>query len=77
MVVTDHPEATNAGFSFAGDEHGIVQTTHGALGLDLGDRVELQPSHCDTTVNLYDRYVVVKDGMVPDVWDIGGRGRSQ
>jgi D-serine deaminase-like pyridoxal phosphate-dependent protein len=64
-------------FAFAGDEHGVVQTRRGAIGLDLGDRLELQPSHCDTTVNLYDSYVVVKNGAVFDVWDIAGRGRSQ
>jgi D-serine deaminase-like pyridoxal phosphate-dependent protein len=55
-----------------GDEHG------GVTGARLvpGERVELVPSHCDTTVNLYDAYVCVRAGVVADVWPVGARGRS-
>jgi 3-hydroxy-D-aspartate aldolase len=65
-----------ARFDFGGDEHGILRFD-GPGPLDLGARVELYPSHCDTTVNLYDHYVGVRDGVVEAVWPIPGRGRSR
>ena len=70
----DHPGAT---FTFGGDEHGQLQFANGHCPLAIGDRVTVIPSHCDTTVNLYDRYVVTRDGYVEDVWDIAARGRVQ
>jgi D-serine deaminase-like pyridoxal phosphate-dependent protein len=56
-----------------GDEHGGVRGAR----LAPGERVELIPSHCDTTVNLYDRYVCVRKGVVEAVWPIAARGRIQ
>ena len=56
-----------------GDEHGGVR---GAF-LVPGTRLELVPSHCDTTVNLYDEYVCVRKGVVEAVWPIAARGRIQ
>jgi 3-hydroxy-D-aspartate aldolase len=56
-----------------GDEHGGVR---GARLLP-GERIELIPSHCDTTVNLYDRYVCVRKGVVEAIWPIAARGRIQ
>ena len=69
----DHPEAQ---FAFAGDEHGALAFP-GTAPLAVGDKVALMPSHCDTTVNLHDRFVVVGGGEVEDVWEIAARGRSQ
>lgn len=57
------------------EEHG----THdgpGAANLHLGDKIVLQPSHGCTTINLYDRYFVVRSEKVVDVWPIDARGRS-
>jgi 3-hydroxy-D-aspartate aldolase len=42
-----------------------------------GDRIELVPSHCDTTVNLHDQYICVRNGAVEAVWPIAARGRIQ
>ena len=64
-------------FEFAGDEHGIVRRAAGGLALRLGERIELVPSHCDTTVNLYDAFVVHRSGKPEAVWPIVGRGKSQ
>jgi D-serine deaminase-like pyridoxal phosphate-dependent protein len=66
-----------AEFSFAGDEHGQLAFPGGACPLALGDKVSFLPSHCDTTVNLYDRYIVTRDGVVEDIWEIAARGRVQ
>ena len=56
-----------------GDEHGGVEGAR----LAPGTHVELIPSHCDTTVNLYDEYVCVRGGVVEAVWPITARGRIQ
>jgi D-serine deaminase-like pyridoxal phosphate-dependent protein len=64
-------------FEFAGDEHGIVRASAGGLSLRLGERIELVPSHCDTTVNLYDAFVVHRSGKLETTWPIVGRGKSQ
>ena len=44
----------------------------------LGETVWLVPGHCDPTVNLHDRYVVVRGGLaggvVDAVWPIEARG---
>ena len=63
-------------FEFAGDEHGKLQGSE-ARSLRPGDKVELLPSHCDTTVNLYDQIVAVRGEHVEAVWPIVARGRSQ
>jgi len=69
-------DPANGTFSFAGDEHGHLRFT-GACPLEIGAQVRFIPSHCDTTVNLYDQYVVVEGDDVVDVWDIPARGRVQ
>jgi 3-hydroxy-D-aspartate aldolase len=73
-IVKDRPDLT---FEFAGDEHGIVRDrSAGPLDLRLGETLELIPSHCDTTVNLHDRYVVLREGRIEDTWDVATRGLS-
>ncbi len=70
------PAHAEASFGFGGDEHGQLAFP-GAAPLAVGDKVTLLPSHCDTTVNLHDRFIVARGGTVEDVWDIAARGRSQ
>lgn len=60
---------------FAGDEHSLLAGAV-AAALKVGSKVELIPSHCDTTVNLHDRYHVVRHGVVEAVWPVAARGRS-
>ena len=60
-----------------GDEHGLLKRTGDTPQPKLGDLVRLMPGHCDTTVNLFDEFQVVRDGSVADVWPILARGRSQ
>ena len=65
-------------FEYGGDEHGILSMNDGAeVPLNLGDKLKLTPSHCDTTINLYDQYIVLKDNEVVDVWPVDTRGRVQ
>ena len=64
-------------YGYGGDEHGIVRGGGDAAPMALGEKVRLQPSHCDTTVNLYDRYHVVSGGELIAVWPVAARGKSQ
>jgi D-serine deaminase-like pyridoxal phosphate-dependent protein len=65
-------------YEFGGDEHGIIRMTDGGeVPWNVGDKLRLVPSHCDTTVNLYDQYMVVQGDEVIDVWQIDTRGRVQ
>ena len=70
--VRDHPEAT---YKEAGDEHGKIAGLAGTHR--AGDVVWLVPSHCDTTINLYDKYILVRDdGAVEGELAIATRGKS-
>jgi len=39
--------------------------------------LRLVPSHVDPTFNLHDGLVVVRDGVVQDIWEIAARGFSR
>ena len=43
---------------------------------DLLARVRLAVPHCDPTVNLYDRYHVVRGDTLEAIWTVDARGRS-
>ncbi|MCL5960783.1 MAG: DSD1 family PLP-dependent enzyme [Chloroflexi bacterium] len=58
------------------EEHGKVQLGD-SRGLAAGDKIELIPSHCCTTINLHDRFLAVRNNRLEAVWDIAGRGKSQ
>jgi D-serine deaminase-like pyridoxal phosphate-dependent protein len=61
-----------------GDEHGILTWDEGRdPGLEIGDKVEIIPSHCDTTINLFDYYLALRAGRLEAIWSIDCRGRSQ
>ena len=68
-------------YANGGDEHGILRPRTGA-GIGelpaLDATVWLVPGHCDPTVNLHDRYVAVRGGLVAGVveavWPIEARG---
>ena len=70
------PAGLDATYAPQGDEHGKLSFANGNP-LSHGDKVELIPSHCDTTINLHDRYVVTREGRVVAVWPIATRGRVQ
>ena len=70
------PVGLDATYIPQGDEHGKLTFPSGNP-LALGDKVELIPSHCDTTINLHDAYYVTRDRYVVAVWPIAARGRVQ
>ncbi len=60
-----------------GDEHGIIESNHGPLPFEIGDRLELLPSHIDTTVNLHDFYNCHRGRGQLEKHAISARGKVQ
>lgn len=55
------------------EEHATGQMLQGCLELRPGNRVHFVPSHCCSTVNLYDEMYVVRAGVVEAIWPIAAR----
>lgn len=64
-------------YTFSGDEHGKLDLREVAAKVNLGDRVELVIPHCDPSVNLYDKLIVVRGEQVEAIWTVDGRGKGQ
>lgn len=63
-----------------GDEHGILTWEDGSTAgasLNIGDRIELIPSHIDTTINLHDVYYAHRAGRLEAIWPVVARGKVQ
>jgi D-serine deaminase-like pyridoxal phosphate-dependent protein len=59
------------------EEHGIVLFDPQKIHPKIGMCFDMIPSHACTTVNLHDRYYVIRDDQLVDNWEITGRGKSQ
>jgi len=59
------------------EEHGNMRVSEPNVPLKPGDKLEILPTHCCTTVNLHDRYYGIRNGIVETVWDITARGKAQ
>ncbi len=55
------------------EEHALF-TVDDRCSLKRGDTVELIPGYAPTTVNLYDVYHVVENGVVTGIWPVAPRG---
>ncbi len=56
------------------EEHTILNVPP-EVALKVGERIALLPSHCCTTINLHDEYVVVERAREKERWPIEGRGK--
>jgi D-serine deaminase-like pyridoxal phosphate-dependent protein len=73
LPVVAHPAGWKAiGLS---EEHGVLECVDGS-DLQVGDKVEIIPSHGCTTINLHDEFHVLRRGTLEAVWPIAGRGKS-
>ena len=59
------------------EEHGKMHASDTNISLIPGDKLEILPTHCCTTVNLHDRYYGIRNEIVESVWNITARGRAQ
>lgn len=58
------------------DEHGVINNAEFRDSLEVGDKVEVIPSHICPTVNLYDKAYLVSEGKVICELPIECRGKS-
>jgi len=72
-----HPPGPGWHYDWWGDEHGRIILPNPPPKVSLGEVLELVVSHCDPTVNLFDLFYVIRDGIVTDIWPIDMRGRCQ
>ena len=68
------PSGLHYDWDLFGDEHGKVT---GAPLPKIGDVLEMIVPHCDPTINLFDRFYIIEDNEVADIWPIDLRGKSQ
>ena len=59
------------------DEHGVLNNEKFKDMVEVGDKVEVIPSHVCPTVNLYDTAYLVSDGKVLQILPIECRGKSR
>jgi D-serine deaminase-like pyridoxal phosphate-dependent protein len=65
-----------ANYFFFGDEQGGVFYSGADIPLKPGHGISCVVPHCDPTVNLYDRYHVVRGDTLEAIWPVDARGRS-
>ena len=73
-------ECKTPGYAYGvmGDEHGsLIWQAGEGKGLDVGDRVEMIPSHIDPTINLHDMYYAYRRGIIEEIWAVDSRGKVQ
>jgi len=58
-------------------EHGHVSSKKQDISCAIGEKLELIPTHVDTTVCLHDTYVLTQDGVVKGNLEIACRGKLQ
>ena len=71
-----HGAPPGAVYFFFGDEQGGVIYSEEMKKLTWGDSIACVVPHCDPTVNLYDRYHVVRGDTLEAIWPVDGRGKS-
>lgn len=65
-------------YGVLGDEHGSLTWEEGkAVRLEVGDTVEMVPSHIDPTINLHDVYYAHRQGVIEEIWPVDARGKVQ
>jgi D-serine deaminase-like pyridoxal phosphate-dependent protein len=75
----EYPFGKFAGMNYDwfGDEYGKIIYGENSKAPALGTVLELIVSHCDPTINLFDRFYITKGSEVVDEWQIDLRGCSQ
>ncbi|OIJ11629.1 alanine racemase [Anaerobacillus arseniciselenatis] len=71
--VCGHPEITIARLS---EEHGVA-TFSSETALKLTYKVQVIPNHACVVANLFNEYIVHRDGEVVDTWNVDARGKMK
>jgi D-serine deaminase-like pyridoxal phosphate-dependent protein len=57
------------------EEHGTVKLGDPSVVLKPGDKLEIIPSHGDTTLNIHNYYYCLRQGQIEAIWPIAARGK--
>jgi len=57
------------------EEHSALKISDPSIRFNIGDKIEIYPSHCDTTINLHDKYYVMRKSELEAIWQISARGK--
>jgi D-serine deaminase-like pyridoxal phosphate-dependent protein len=71
------PRFGGSSYFYFGDEHGGLSRPAKGPPVELGERVEFIPPHCDPTVDRYDVIFLVRDDVLIDTVSIEAARRSQ
>jgi len=71
------PEDSALVYDWFGDEYGRISGTDNSELPALGTVLELVASHCDPTINLFDKFYLTRGEEVVATWPIDLRGCSQ
>jgi D-serine deaminase-like pyridoxal phosphate-dependent protein len=71
------PEGSALVYDWFGDEYGRISSTDNSELPSLGSVLELLTSHCDPTINLFDRFYLTRGTEVIGTWTIDLRGCCQ
>jgi D-serine deaminase-like pyridoxal phosphate-dependent protein len=71
------PGFENMKYDWFGDEYGKIMYSENDKPPSIGTVLELVTSHCDPTINLFDKFYVTKSNEAIDEWPIDLRGCSQ
>jgi len=58
-------------------EHGHIHINEPGIAIEIEDKLELIPAYIDTTVALYNEYVMTRGKEVEDTLDVAARGEIQ
>mgnify|MGYP000303681253 CR=1 FL=1 len=73
-VVKGRPEVE---VGTGGAEYGLLMWKDGDRDFKLGEKVELYPTHLDSTTNVYDRYYLARGEAIVGAWPIMGRAGAE
>ncbi|MGE5680807.1 MAG: DSD1 family PLP-dependent enzyme [Bacillota bacterium] len=71
------PEYSGLEYDWFGDEYGKIISKDSTFLPPIGTVVELITSHCDPTINLFDRFYITRGLEVLGSWEIDLRGCSR
>lgn len=70
-------DSDNVNLSNLFDEHGLINNESYSQQVQIGDKVEVIPSHICPTVNLYDSVYLISNDQILDRISVDCRGKSQ
>lgn len=71
------PKSSEMEYHWFGDEYGMISCPDHSRIPSIGTVLELITSHCDPTINLFDRFYLTRGMEVIGTWPIDLRGCSQ